>query len=70
MFVTLFFPNRPGGHTSQPIFTQNGLSDVVPRTDVPFAESKLFLTPDPQAPKTAKIWHFFGQNFRSISPLH
>jgi len=41
MFVTffLFFPNRPGGHTRQPVFTQNDLNDVAvaSRIDVPFA---------------------------------
>jgi len=37
-FVTfLIFPNRSGDHTSQPIFTQNGLNDVDSRIDVPFA---------------------------------
>jgi len=30
-------PTRPGGHTSQPIFKQNGSNDVIPRVDVPFA---------------------------------
>jgi len=71
LWLSLFFPNRPGDHISQPIFTQNGLNDVFPRIDVPFAvKSKLFLTPDHQAPKTAKIWQFWaGQNVRSISPL-
>jgi len=39
MFVTFFtfFPNRPGGHIPQPIFTQNVSNDMDPRVDVPFA---------------------------------
>ena len=38
MFVTFFIlsPNRPGGHTSQPIFTRSIANDVDPRIDVPF----------------------------------
>jgi len=73
MFVTFFFPQptwRP--HLPTNFFTQNGLNDVVPRTDVPFAvKSKFFLTTEHQAPNTAKISHFWGgtENFRSISPL-
>jgi len=43
------------------IFKQNCLNDVDLRTDVPFAvKIETFLTPDPQVPKTAKIWHFWG----------
>jgi len=34
LWLSLFFPNRPGGHTSQPIFTQNGLNCVDLRIDV------------------------------------
>jgi len=63
MFLTFFtfFQNRPGGHTPKPIFTHNVSNDVDPRIDVPFAVKwKLFQTPDHQAPKTAKIWHFWG----------
>ena len=74
MFVTFFVFSPTDLDTSwrphlPTNFTQNGLNDVVPRIDVPFAvKSKLFLTPDHQAPKTAKIWQFWaGQNVRSIS---
>ena len=55
-FLTFFFRNTPGGQTRQPIFTQNGSNDVDSRIDVPFAvKIKLFETPDPHTPKTAKI---------------
>jgi len=51
--------------TPQPIFTQNGLNDVDPRIDVPFAvKTKTFS--DPQTPKTAKIWPFFWRGEFSL----
>jgi len=49
-----------GGHTPTPIFTQNGLNGVDSRTDVLFAvKIKTFQTSDPQAQKSAKIWHYW-----------
>jgi len=68
LLLALFFPNRPGGHTREyiggeaawphllPVFTENGLNDVVPRTDVPFAVKIETFSNS----WTAKIWHFFG----------
>jgi len=35
--LLFLFPNRPGGHTPRPNFTQNVSIDVDPRIDVPFA---------------------------------
>jgi len=74
MFVTffIFFQNRHGGQTRQPIFTLNDLNDVDSCIDVPYAlKIETFSNPWPPAPKTAKIWHFWGgtENFRSISSL-
>jgi len=63
IFVTFFtfFPNRPQGHITQPTFMYNSLNDVDSRVDVPFAvKIKTFQLLDPQAPKTAKIWPFWG----------
>jgi len=46
MGLLYFFPNQPGGQTSQPIFTQNGLIDVGSRKDGPFAvKIKTFSNP-------------------------
>jgi len=69
----LFFPNRPGGHTSQPIFTQNVSNDVDPRIDVPFAvKIETFSNPWPPGPENRQNLALLGrnlENFRSISPL-
>ena len=59
--VTLFFPNRPGGHTRRSILTQNGSNDVGSRKYVPFGvKIAIFETTDTQTPKTAKISQFWS----------
>ena len=68
------FVNRPpGGYTSQPIFTQNGLNNVVSRIDVPFAvKIETFSNPWPSGPENRQNLALLGrdlENFRSISPL-
>ena len=56
-----FFPQTDLEATPPNQFLRNGLNDVVPRIDVPFAvKIETFSNPDHQAPKTAKIWHFWG----------
>jgi len=37
LLLYIFFPNRPGGHITERIFTQNGLKDRDSGIDVPFA---------------------------------
>ena len=67
-FVTLFFPYRPGGHTTKPIFMQNGLNDLDSCIVVCFAvKIQTFSNPWPQAPKATKIWPFL--RLRKFSPL-
>ena len=52
LWLYFFFPNRPGGQTGQPIFTQNGLNDVVARKDCTFAiKVTTFSNPWPPDPK-------------------
>jgi len=59
-FLT-FFPNRPGGQTPQPIFTQNGSNDVDSRKDVPLAlKIENFCTPCHPEPQNVKICQIFG----------
>jgi len=64
LWLSLFFPNRPGGHTSQPIFTQNGLNDVVPGIDVPFAvKIETFSNPWPSGPENRQNFALLGRDF-------
>jgi len=66
-----FFPNRPGGHTPRPIYTQNGSNDVGSRENVPFgvkiATFWNLWPPDPQ--NRQNLPNFGRENFRSISRL-
>ena len=57
---SVFFPNRPGGHTPRQILTQNGSNDVDSRTHVPFGGKNCnFLKPltlrPPKPPKFAQF---------------
>jgi len=52
-----FFPHSPGGQTPQPIFTQNGSSDVDSREDVHFAV-KISTFHTPWSPGPLKGKHF------------
>ena len=53
-----------GGQTPQLNFTQNGLDDMDSRKDVPFAvKIAIFQTPNPQTPKTTKIWAILDKIF-------
>ena len=61
---SVFFPNRPGGHTPPPILTQNGSNDVGSRKDVPFGvKIETFCNPWPPDPQNRQNLLHFGRDF-------
>jgi len=67
----LFFPNRPGGQTPQPILTQDSSNDVDSRKYVPFAlKIENFCTPAPGPDRKFSLDFAFNiEGLRSKHPL-